>query len=46
MDRDATRMRAGRPFLFAQLKHRKGVDGVVDQIARIGGLPMREAAGA
>jgi urease accessory protein len=46
MERDATRMRAGRPFLFAQLKHRKGVDAVVDQIAQIGGLPMREVAGA
>jgi urease accessory protein len=46
MERDATRMRAGRPFLFAQLKHRKAVEEIVDQIARIGGLSLREPAGA
>jgi urease accessory protein len=40
MDRDATRMRAGRPFLFAQLKHRSGVAEIVTQIARIGGLSV------
>lgn len=46
MDRDATRMRAGRPFLFAQLKHRQGVEEIVAQIARIGGLVIDEPATA
>ncbi len=40
MDRDATRMRAGRPFVFSALRHGDGVDAVVDLIARIGGLPV------
>ena len=44
MEWDATRMRAGRPFQFAELKHRKGVDQIVEQIARLGGLPMRVPA--
>ncbi len=38
MDRDATRMRAGKPFVFAQLRHGKGVEEVVALIERIGGL--------
>ena len=38
MDRDATRMRAGRPFLFTSLRHGKGVDQVVGLIRQIGGL--------
>lgn len=38
MDRDATRMRAGRPFLFTSLRHGKGVDQVIDLIRQIGGL--------
>ncbi len=38
MERDATRMRAGRPFLFAQLKHRKGVAEIVAAITEVGGL--------
>lgn len=38
MDRDATRMRAGRPFVFCALRHGQGV-GAVAQLARdIGGL--------
>lgn len=40
MDRDATRMRAGRPFVFAQLRHGKGIDEVVSHICRIGGLQV------
>jgi urease accessory protein len=44
MERDATRMRAGRPFVFAQLRHGKGVDEIVSLLARIGGLPLVEAA--
>ncbi|MBI1415822.1 MAG: urease accessory protein UreG [Limimaricola sp.] len=38
MERDATRMRAGRPFLFASLRHGKGVEEVVDLIGQIGGI--------
>lgn len=38
MERDATRMRAGRPFLFAAIRHGKGVEEIADQIIRLGGL--------
>ena len=38
MDRDATRMRAGRPFVFTSLRQGKGVDEVVGLIREIGGL--------
>ncbi len=38
MDRDATRMRAGRPFLFTSLRHGTGVDAVIGLIRQIGGL--------
>ncbi len=38
MDRDATKMRNGRPFVFTALRHRKGVDQIVALLARIGGL--------
>ncbi|THD73929.1 urease accessory protein UreG [Thalassobius vesicularis] len=38
MDRDATRMRAGRPFVFTALRHGKGVDQVIALIEEIGGL--------
>ncbi|MCA0961540.1 urease accessory protein UreG [Salipiger bermudensis] len=44
MERDATTMRAGRPFVFAALRHGKGVDEIVALLARIGGLPLVEAA--
>ena len=37
IDRDATRMRAGRPFLFTSLRHGKGVEEVVGLIKAIGG---------
>ncbi len=30
MDRDAKRMRGERPFLFTDLKHGQGIDGVID----------------
>ena len=43
MERDATRMRAGKPFVFAQVKHGEGVDEIVSLLARIGGLPLAEA---
>ncbi|GGE37214.1 urease accessory protein UreG [Actibacterium pelagium] len=43
MERDATRMRQHRPFVFASLRHRKGVDKVVDLISEIGGLSISAA---
>ena len=44
MERDATRMRAGRPFVFSALRHGEGVDQIVGLLARIGGLPQAMAA--
>ena len=44
MERDATRVRAGRPFVFTQLKHHQGVVEVLDHIARIGGLDLTASA--
>ncbi|CUH65232.1 Urease accessory protein UreG [Thalassovita gelatinovora] len=38
MDRDATRMRAGRPFVFTALRQGDGIDPVVALIEDIGGL--------
>lgn len=38
MERDATRMRAGRPFLFTALRQREGVDAVVTALKKVGGL--------
>ena len=38
MERDATRMRAGRPFVFTALRHGEGVDGILAQIREIAGL--------
>ncbi|MFO7919456.1 MAG: urease accessory protein UreG [Nioella sp.] len=38
MDRDATRMRAGRPFVFAALKSGDGVAQIVEALTEIGGL--------
>ncbi|MHA6263557.1 urease accessory protein UreG [Arenibacterium sp. CAU 1754] len=38
MDRDSTRMRGERPYLFASLKVGKGVDDIVARICEIGGL--------
>jgi urease accessory protein len=38
MDRDATRMRAGRPFVFAAVRHDTGVDEVLEHLKRISGL--------
>lgn len=40
MERDATRMRAGRPWLFASLRHGQGVEEVAARIAEIGGLAV------
>jgi urease accessory protein len=38
MERDATRMREGRPFVFASLRHGKGVEEIVALVRRMGGL--------
>ena len=38
MDRDSKRMRGERPFVFANLKARKGVDEIAGFIERAGGL--------
>jgi urease accessory protein len=38
MERDSKRMRGDRPFVFANIKKRQGVDGVADFIVRMGGL--------
>ena len=38
MERDATRMRAGRPFLFTSLRNGQGADEVARLITEIGGL--------
>ncbi|MDG1414700.1 MAG: urease accessory protein UreG, partial [Alphaproteobacteria bacterium] len=38
MDRDAGKMRGARPFLFAQVKHGKGVAEIIATIEELGGL--------
>lgn len=38
MDRDATKMRGSRPYVFASLRQRQGVDKVVTLIREIGGV--------
>ncbi|QJF50367.1 urease accessory protein UreG [Roseobacter ponti] len=40
MRNDATRMRAGRPFVFTALKHGKGVDDVIRELRAISGLGL------
>ncbi|MEM1076825.1 MAG: GTP-binding protein, partial [Pseudomonadota bacterium] len=40
MDRDATRMRAGRPFVFTALRQGTGVETVVDHIRALSGLGL------
>ena len=42
MQRDAERMRNGRPFLFCALRHRKGIDAIVEHLVQIGGLRTSE----
>ena len=39
MDRDARKMRGERPFVFTNIRAGKGVQEVVDFVARLGGLP-------
>jgi len=41
MERDAARMRAGKPFVFTALRNGEGVDEVVAHLAAIGGLDLR-----
>ncbi len=41
MDRDSRRMRAGRPFLFTNLKQNKGVAEIVEFIEKKGGFVRR-----
>ena len=38
MDRDATRVRAARPFVFTALKQGEGVDKVITEIKSVAGL--------
>lgn len=40
MARDATRMRAGRPFVFANLKSARGIEPIATFIVRAGGLEL------
>ncbi|SFA98564.1 urease accessory protein [Poseidonocella pacifica] len=44
MERDATRMRAGKPFVFASLRQGKGTDEILRLLAEIGGLTLPELA--
>ncbi|HBS98591.1 MAG TPA: urease accessory protein UreG [Citreicella sp.] len=44
MERDATRMRAGKPFVFTALRHGQGLDQIIDLLVRIGGLTLSEEA--
>ncbi|MDW4497327.1 urease accessory protein UreG [Sulfitobacter sp. D35] len=43
MERDATRMRAGRPFVFAALRHGEGVDRIVKELRAVSGLGLTPA---
>lgn len=42
MERDAKQMRGRRPFVFSNLRDRQGVDEIVRQIGRIGGLGISD----
>lgn len=39
MQRDATKMRGKRPFLFTSLRHGKGLEALLPLIGEIGGVP-------
>ncbi|APX12157.1 urease accessory protein UreG [Tateyamaria omphalii] len=43
MERDAKRMRGQRPFVFAALRHGKGVDDVIGHIRALSGLGLTTA---
>lgn len=40
MERDAIRMRKGRPFLFASLRGGQGIEAITDLVTRLGGLGL------
>lgn len=40
MERDAKRMRGARPFVFACLRERQGIDKIVQLVGAIGGLEL------
>ena len=42
MDRDAKRMRAGRPFIFSALRHGEGVPDIIRALREISGLGLVE----
>lgn len=44
MERDAAKMRGARPFVFANLRARQGVDQIVGYLQDIGGLALKPAA--
>ncbi len=44
MERDATRMRNGRPFVFSSLRQREGIGAIVELLTSIGGLRAPDAA--
>ena len=46
MDRDSTRMRAGKPFVFSALRHGEGVEEIIEHVVNIGGLELRPARSA
>ncbi|MCE8009220.1 urease accessory protein UreG [Aestuariivita sp.] len=46
MERDATRMRGTRPFVFARLKDGHGIEAVVAHICALGGLTLPETQAA
>ncbi|WP_147108735.1 urease accessory protein UreG [Tateyamaria sp. syn59] len=43
MERDAKRMRGARPFVFAALRHGKGVDEIIGHIRALSGLGLTPA---
>ncbi len=42
MERDTTRVREGRPFVFTALRHRQGVDAVLRELGQVAGLDLSE----
>jgi urease accessory protein len=43
MDRDARRMRGERPFVFTELRSRRGIEEIVRVISDLGGLDITES---
>ena len=43
MERDATRVRNGRPFVFCAIRHGKGIDEVLRVLSDIGGIDTARA---